>query len=80
MVPGCVCKVTNHILRRIGQGRFGEVWLAETVTGKFRAVKVVRRERFAAPALSQAGIDAIFGLEFDGQFKEGHRVMRIQKP
>lgn len=35
-----------EILGRIGGGSYGEVYLARTVTGMFRAVKVVRREDF----------------------------------
>lgn len=35
-----------EILRMIGTGAYGEVWLARTVTGAHRAVKVVWREDF----------------------------------
>ncbi len=39
--------VSDHtLLRRIGAGSYGEVWLARTVTGAHRAVKIVRRNRF----------------------------------
>ena len=34
------------LLRRIGSGSYGEVWLAQTITGALRAVKVVWREDF----------------------------------
>ena len=34
------------MLRKIGGGAYGEVWLARGVTGALRAVKVVRREDF----------------------------------
>jgi len=35
-----------ELLKRIGQGSYGDVWLARGVTGLYRAVKVVWRERF----------------------------------
>lgn len=39
--------VPDHdILRLIGTGAYGEVWLARSVTGAYRAVKVVWREDF----------------------------------
>lgn len=37
----------HTLLRCIGQGAFGEVWLARSnATGRYRAVKIVRRQRF----------------------------------
>jgi TolB-like protein len=36
-----------ELLRLIGRGSYGDVWLARGVTGIFRAVKIVWRERFA---------------------------------
>ncbi len=36
----------HEVLRRIGGGAYGEVWLARAVTGTLRAVKVVWREDF----------------------------------
>ena len=39
--------VADHVvLRRIGVGAYGEVWMARSITGAMRAVKVVLRERF----------------------------------
>ena len=34
------------LLRRTGRGAYGEVWLAKSLTGVFRAVKIVRRDQF----------------------------------
>ena len=41
------------LIRVIGSGSYGDVWLARGVTGAFRAVKIVWRERFNDP-LSRA--------------------------
>src|SRR5438445_12001438 len=39
--------VSDHeLLRRIGGGSYGEVWLARSVMGTYRAVKVVYRATF----------------------------------
>ncbi len=39
--------VPNYeMLRWIGRGSYGDVWLARSVTGKWRAVKLVQWERF----------------------------------
>ncbi len=35
------------LVRQIGRGSYGDVWLARSVTGLYRAVKLVWRERFA---------------------------------
>jgi WD40 repeat protein len=40
VIPG------HELLRRIGQGSYGEVWLARESSGAFRAVKVVYRKTF----------------------------------
>ena len=34
-------------MRRIGSGSYGDVWLARNVLGRFRAVKIIYRGRFA---------------------------------
>lgn len=36
----------HEVLRVIGRGAYGEIWLARTITGAFRAVKVVYRVTF----------------------------------
>jgi len=46
-LPGAPPLVSDHeMLRRVGVGAYGEVWLARNVAGTWRAVKVVRRVRF----------------------------------
>lgn len=35
-----------ELLKQIGRGAYGEVWLARSVTGVYRAVKIVYRDRF----------------------------------
>jgi serine/threonine protein kinase len=35
-----------HFIKRIGAGAYGEVWLAQSLTGSLRAVKIVWREDF----------------------------------
>ena len=46
--PSATPIIPDHeLVRRIGEGAFGEVWLARSqATGRFRAVKIVYRERF----------------------------------
>lgn len=42
-------RVADHeLIRRIGAGSYGEVWLARAVTGQWRAVKAVSRDRFSS--------------------------------
>ena len=47
-----------EVLRRIGKGGYGEVFLARSVTGNLRAVKVVRRTNFES--------ERAFEREFEG--------------
>ena len=35
-----------ELVRIVGRGSYGDVWLARSVTGAWRAIKVVWRERF----------------------------------
>ena len=48
----------HEIIRRIGKGSYGEVWLGRSVTGALRAVKVVSRSDFE--------LDRTFEREFEG--------------
>src|SRR4029434_6168388 len=48
----------HELLRCIGRGSYGEVWLARNVMGTFRAVKVVYRASFEH--------DRPFEREFEG--------------
>jgi WD40 repeat protein len=36
----------HQLLQRIGRGSYGEVWLARSLTGAYRAVKIVYRQAF----------------------------------
>jgi serine/threonine protein kinase len=52
-------QIADHILiRRIGKGGYGEVWLAKNVIGGLRAAKVIYRRRFSD--------DRPFDREFEG--------------
>ena len=51
----------HEVFRKIGGGSYGEVWLAQGVTGAMRAVKVVYREDFSD--------DRTFEREFQGILK-----------
>ena len=52
-------RIPDHeVLRCIGKGSYGEVWLARSLTGSLRAAKVVRREDFE--------LDRTFEREFEG--------------
>lgn len=51
----------HELIRRIGRGAYGEVWLARSATGAFRAVKIVRRQSFDH--------DRPFEREFEGILK-----------
>ncbi len=37
----------HELLRRIGKGSYGEVWIARTTIGTYRAVKIVHRSSFS---------------------------------
>jgi class 3 adenylate cyclase/tetratricopeptide (TPR) repeat protein len=39
----------HELIRRIGKGSYGEVWLIRNVLGSYRAVKIVERKAFREP-------------------------------
>lgn len=52
-------KIPDHtLLRRIGKGAYGEVWLARNIMGAWRAVKLVFRDNFST--------DRPYVREFEG--------------
>ncbi|MDB0067987.1 SUMF1/EgtB/PvdO family nonheme iron enzyme [bacterium] len=51
----------HEVLRKVGGGSYGEVWLARGVTGAMRAVKIVYREDFTD--------ERTFEREFEGILK-----------
>lgn len=56
--------VPDHtILREIGTGAYGEVWLARSVTGAYRAVKVVWAEDFPTQELFFREFEGILNYE-----------------
>lgn len=40
----------HELIRRVGEGSYGEIWLARSVMGRYRAVKIIFRNRFTNPA------------------------------
>ena len=57
-------EVPDHeILRLIGTGAYGEVWIARSVTGAFRAVKVVWREDFKDESTYVREFESILNYE-----------------
>ena len=57
-----VPKIPNHeMVRVIGRGSYGEIWLARSLTGTWRAVKIVDRRTFES--------DKAFLREFEGMSK-----------
>jgi eukaryotic-like serine/threonine-protein kinase len=53
----------HEVLRKIGGGAYGEVWLARGVTGAMRAVKVVWREDFEDERTFEREFDGILSFE-----------------
>ena len=55
-------RIPNHeMVRAIGRGSYGEIWLARSLTGTWRAVKIVDRRTFES--------DKAFQREFEGMSK-----------
>ena len=55
-------RIPNHeMVRTIGRGAYGEIWLARSLTGTWRAVKIVDRRTFES--------EKAFQREFEGMAK-----------
>lgn len=53
----------HEVLRKIGGGAYGEVWLARGVTGALRAVKIVYREDFSDERTFEREFEGILRFE-----------------
>ena len=52
-----------ELIRRIGQGSYGEVWLVKNVIGGYRAAKFVERKAFSGPAPFEREFEGIKNFE-----------------
>src|SRR5437660_9978825 len=53
----------HELLRVIGRGAYGEIWLARTVTGAFRAVKIVYRSTCESERVFLLELEAMSALQ-----------------
>ena len=65
----------HEVLRKIGGGAYGEVWLARGVTGALRAVKVVYREDFEDARGFEREFEGI--LKFEPMSRDHPAVVNI---
>ncbi len=61
----------HELLKRIGGGSYGDVWLARNVVGAWRAVKVVFRDRFLEPRPYEREFNGIQKFEPLSRSNEG---------
>jgi WD40 repeat protein len=63
--PGhCPAVISDHeLVQRIGEGAYGEVWLARNALGSLRAVKIVYHDRFKETRPSQREFQGILKYE-----------------
>src|SRR5438552_6018764 len=72
-IPRLAALIPDHeVLRRIGSGSYGEVWLSRSVTGAYRAVKVVHRASFEQDKPYEREFAGILKFEPISRAHEGH--------
>ena len=72
-IPRLAALIPDHeLLRRIGSGSYGEVWLARSATGAYRAVKVVHRASFEQDKPYEREFAGILKFEPISRAHEGH--------
>jgi tetratricopeptide (TPR) repeat protein len=71
-IPGPAPQIPDHeMMRCIGQGSYGEVWLARNAVGTWRAVKVVYRQNFKDPRPYEREFTGIQSYEPISRSNEG---------
>ena len=53
----------HELIRPIGRGSYGEVWLARSVLGEYRAVKIIRRDSFERDRPAERELEGIQKFE-----------------
>jgi WD40 repeat protein len=61
----------HQLVRRIGQGSYGDVWLAKSMMGTFRAIKFVERKNFKEERPYQRELEGIRKFEPISRSHEG---------
>ncbi|CAN5358408.1 hypothetical protein BH09VER1_BH09VER1_29070 [soil metagenome] len=61
----------HEVLRVIGRGAYGQIWLARSLTGMWRAVKVISRSNFASERSFQREFDGMASFEPISRSHEG---------
>ncbi len=70
--PSGAVSIPDHVLlRRIGKGSYGEVWLARNSMGAYRAVKIVRRASFEESRPFERELSGIRAFEPISRSHEG---------
>ena len=59
----------HQVVRPIGRGSYGEIWLARSLTGAWRAVKIVERSRFDDERSFEREFDGMARFEVDPEIR-----------
>ena len=65
----------HEVLRVIGRGAYGEIWMARTVTGALRAVKIVYRSTFESERAFLREFEGMSAFEPISRAHDGTRLV-----